>query len=271
MVEVLFGESEAGAMKASKREGADRVICLGFMLDIGDIKEKADSEYRKNLIYSMYAQEQWAKNEDVNTELKQAGEAYCNELGRLTNYLAQGEPVRIWYSDVPYSMCGFYYLCTVLRKYENEVRVVKLPHHKIRLNAIVSYQHWGEVASEEFADFLICEKTLSREEISMYSIRWNELREDNSPLRAVVNGKVLGVPEDFYDFLIWRNLTEEPVKQARLIGDILGGNQIGISDLWYAKRIDFFIEQGEIAIVEDSENKYARTIKRTRRTVNPDC
>lgn len=47
MVEVLFGESEAGAMKIAKRQlerdrwraGVEQqVICLGFMLDIRDIK-----------------------------------------------------------------------------------------------------------------------------------------------------------------------------------------------------------------------------------------
>ena len=78
MIEVLFGESEAASMKAAKNtimvehvngptsvwiagkktpperpfagwvEGtAEEVICLGFMLDIGDIKEPVDSQYRK--------------------------------------------------------------------------------------------------------------------------------------------------------------------------------------------------------------------------------
>lgn len=79
MIEVLFGESEAASMKAAKStvmaghvngptslwmigektpperiftgwmEGtAEEVVCLGFMLDIGNIKEPADSLYRKN-------------------------------------------------------------------------------------------------------------------------------------------------------------------------------------------------------------------------------
>lgn len=90
MIEVLFGESEAASMKAAKNkivigrvngpvsvwmagkkmppskpfagwvEGtAEEVICLGFMLDIGDIKEPVDSAYRKELIYSLYAQNQY--------------------------------------------------------------------------------------------------------------------------------------------------------------------------------------------------------------------
>ena len=54
MIEVLFGESEAGTMREIKRRGQSggraEVICLGFMLDIGDIRESADSQYRKDLI-----------------------------------------------------------------------------------------------------------------------------------------------------------------------------------------------------------------------------
>lgn len=291
MIEVLFGESAAASMKTAKNtvvegktdgptsvwiagkkkpperekgewiEGtSDEVICLGFMLDIGNIKEKVDSRYRKELMYSMYAGEQCDSDKDKDTELQKMVDRYCDELKRLQNYLEDGESIRIWYSDAPYSICGFYHLCSILQKYENRVQVVKLPQYKVRLNTIVHYQNWGEVAAEEFAGFLSCEKELSRDEIRLYSILWSELRKDNSPLRAVVNGKVLSVPESFYDFLIWDSLTKKPIKEARLIGNILGKNPIGISDLWYAKRIDFFIEQRKITIMEDSENKYARTI-----------
>ena len=94
----------------------------------------------------------------------------------------------------------------------------------------------------------------------MYATTWNNLQQDNSPLRAVVNGKVTGVPEDFYDFLIWKRITPKPVKEARLIGDILGNEQLGVGDWWYAKRIEYHIQTGKIKVVEDSENHYARTI-----------
>lgn len=51
-------------------------------------------------------------------------------------------------------------------------------------------------------------------------------------------------------------------KIDRLIGDILGQVPIGVGDWWYAARIEHFIRQGKIKVVEDSENKYARLIKR---------
>ncbi len=157
--------------------------------------------------------------------------------------------------------------CTVItRKVDGPTSVwtvgkKKLPEYKLRSdNSMISYSNWGEVAAEEFAGFLTCEKKLSMEEIQMYAMLWNNLQEDNSPLRAVVNGKLIGVPEDFYDFLIWKRITRKPIKEARLIGDILGYHQLGVGDWWYAKRIDYFIQTGKIKIVEDSENKYARTI-----------
>lgn len=291
MIEILFGESEAGSMKAAKNkivigavngptsvwmagkktpperpftgwvEGtAEEVICLGFMMDVGNIKEPMDSLYRKELIGSLYAWNQWEQDAETKEALKEAADVYAKELLRLKTYLEQGETVRIWYSDAPYSRCGFYSLCRVLEQYENEIRVVKLPEYAVREKSITAYKNWGEVAPEEFAGFLSYEKILSKEEVRMYIVLWSELVEDNSPLRAVVNGRVLGVSEDFYDFQIWKKLTHEPVKEARLIGDILGSYQMSVGDWWYAKRIEYYIRQGKIRVVEDSEYKYARLI-----------
>ncbi len=291
MIEVLFAESEAASMKAAKStiiagktdgpmsvwlagkkkppkrehtgwiEGtSEEVICLGFMLDIGDIKEEINSLYRKNLIYSMYAQEPWGKDPEADAELRNLTDVYVRELERLKEYLKNGETVRVWYSDAPYSVCGFYQLCSILSGYENQVRILKMPEHIVRGNVIVSTRNWGEVAAEEFAGFLQYEKELSREEIRMYRSLWSKLQEDNSPLRAVINGQIVGVTEDFYDFLIWKRLTKEPIKEARLIGDILGHYPVNMGDWWYAKRINYFIGQGKIKVVKDSENKYARLI-----------
>lgn len=293
MIEVLFGESEAGAMKAAKNkvvigrvngptsvwmagkktppekpfcgwiEGtAAEVVCLNFMMDIGEIAEPVDSLYRRNLIYSMYAQDQWAQNEETKRELEDACDHYVEELQRLKQFLVDGESVRIWHSDAPYSRCGFYSLCQLLEGYGNEVSAVKLPEYVVRNKTIISYNSWNEVSAEEFAGFLPCEKPLSKEEIRMFAMLWGGLVEENSSLRAVINGKVLSVPEDFYDFLIWRWLGDVPTTEGRVIGNILGHTQLGVGDWWYARRIEYHIGQGEIEVVEDSENKYARMIRR---------
>lgn len=100
--------------------------------------------------------------------------------------------------------------------------VVTQPEHVVKKNDIVTYHSWSEVAAEEFAGFLRNERKLTSNEIRMYAEMWGELVLENAPLRAVVNGTVLSVSDDFYDFIIWNRLTDNPVKECRLIGDILG-------------------------------------------------
>ncbi|WFF71882.1 DUF3658 domain-containing protein [Proteiniclasticum sp. QWL-01] len=63
---------------------------------------------------------------------------------------------------------------------------------------------------------------------------WHDLMEENAPLRAIINGKITSVPEDFYDFIIIRNLPENDFIMARFIGKLLGEYSLGISDSWYA-------------------------------------
>ena len=37
---------------------------------------------------------------------------------------------------------------------------------------------------------------------------------------------------------------------------------LSVGDWWYARRIEYYIKQGKIRVIEDSENKYARMICR---------
>lgn len=292
MIEVLFGEREAAAVKAAKnititgyvngptsvwmigkkappQSGTggwingttEQVICLDFMLDIGDIREPADSRYRKKIVDTMYSENQYPKGAQTDRARKQAGEFYSNELVRLKKYLDRGEAVRIWYSDAPYSICGFYSLCRMMQDYTNEVRTVKLPEYEVKETGIQSYRNWDEISAEQFAGFLSEEKILTAEEVRWYALLWSELTEDNSPLRAVINGRITGVSEEFYDFLIWKKLTDKPVREERLLEDIIGSACPGVSGMWLAGRIEHYIRQGNIQVVENCEDRYARIIR----------
>lgn len=283
MIEVLFAESEAASMRAAKStviyskidgptsvfiagkkkppekehsgwlEGnPGDVVCFGYRLDIGNIQEDIEGHYRKNLIFSLLNMENEKETQDY-------ADSYM-QMQKLKIYLEAGESIRIWYSDAPYSRCGLYHLCNILNCYENEIYLVKLPEYVVHGKTICFYKNWGEVAAEEFAGFLSGERIVSKEELRMYASLWNELVEDNSPLRAIVNGKMIGVPEDFYDFMILNRITTKPIKECRLIGDIIGHNQANIGDWWFAKRIQHFIEEGLIKVLEDAETPYARLI-----------
>lgn len=269
MIEVLFGESEASAMKITLKSGklGSDAVCLAFALEIGDIRKPVTSDYRAKLLCNLLYAEQWGADIEMKKELKRLGSVYCEELNRLECYLKNGEPIRVWYDSAPYSVCGLLWLCERFRELaeELEMYVVKLPRAITRGKTAVVRANWGEVHPREFVELLPLQRRLKPAEIVMNATNWDGLKIQNAPLRAVVNGSVMSVPAGFYDFLIWKNLTDKPIQEAVLIGTVLSEDHIGVGDWWYARRIDKFIAQNRIKIVKDSPRKYERLIVKNER------
>lgn len=100
--------------------------------------------------------------------------------------------------------CSLFHLYFV-----RDISVVSLPEYKnVFENEIVTYSHWGEVDAGKFYQFLPLEKQLSQIEKRVIGDYWHDLMEANAPLRAIVNGKIISVPENFYDFIVTSRHTE---------------------------------------------------------------
>ena len=167
MIEVMFGESEAGAMKIALQSGklGSGAVCLAFALEIGDIKKPVTGEYRAKLLCDLLYAEQWDADIEMKKELEQLGSIYRGELNKLERYLKNGEPIRVWYSSAPYSLCGLLWLCDELEGRGCFVSAVRLPHVTIKGDTALSYSSWGEVEPNKFRYFLNRERVLSSAEI----------------------------------------------------------------------------------------------------------
>lgn len=259
MVDVLFSDSAAGTMNMAKL--GNPIICLGWMLDIGQLDIPVASSYRYKLIHDMYFQGEFPYDEKEDGE-EGIGGRFAHEMKKLKDFLNQGETIRVWYSFSPDAMCGFYFICDFMKTYKNDLIAVKLPEHMQKDNTVLSFSRWEEVEHTDIKKLQSLGKTVSKDERRMITSLWNDLVMENAPLRAVINGKLISVEESFYDFILWKYITDIPTKEVRIIGDILGNYQLGIGDSWYARRIDHYIETGEIGIIEDHEKKYQRIIAR---------
>lgn len=263
MIEVVFNDSEAGSMREALHSGklGSDAVCLAFGLDIGDIQKPVTSEYRARLLCDLLYGEQWGPDPEMKSELSRLGSVYRAQLDKLERCIGDGEPIRVWYSSAPYSMCGLLWLCSELEGRGASVSVVRLPRVVVNGNEAVSYSMWGQVEPDKFPRFLKRERRLSEVEIRVYAHCWSGLKRENAPLRAIVNGAVISAPASFYDFLILKYLGDyEPIKEAFLLGKILGENPLGVGDWWYERRIDKFIAEDRIKIVENSPQKYARIL-----------
>lgn len=152
----------------------------------------------------------------------------------LQKRLSAGEAVRLWYSEQPDEMCGLYWFMSQAAQWNTPAKlyVVKLPDWEAHGHVIITHTGWGEVTPGEWHKYVNLQKEVSAQFVSAAASRWKELQRDNSPLRAVINGELQSVPEDFYDCFINRELAtqDNQFHEARLIGNILGNYQLGISD-----------------------------------------
>lgn len=288
MLEVVFSDSEKGTVKIAKNYREDRgdasswgiigdpspearqkplqgkplggtaadVLGLNFSLDIGDISCDIAGPQRKEVLSKQFGQ--------IGHGQMQAYWQTCLEdLQRLKEGAGQGEKIRIWYSSAPYSICGFYFVQFLLKDSDGEISAIKLPEYIQQEGSIFRQCNtWGEVEPGELHLFLPLEQKVTKAERCMLAQKWMALREENASLRAEVNGRLLSVPEDFYDVLIRLCVPEGDFQTANLVGTILLQYPLGVNDWWYLGRIRKMIENGELKIIKDHPEEYRRILRK---------
>ena len=265
MIEITFDGSTSGMLyynaSVLHTPGIIRkeIIELNLMMDFGYLDSGLESDERLeyadhiNLIgYPDFV------SEDTPEDILEAAKVpddfvpgnenrqYMKKLKRL---LAKGKEVRIWYDDEPGSQCGFYAFCAFLRDYENKVYVIKAPRCIKGKEGWWLAPGWGTFNMESLEPLLPLTRELSRGEMEAYAKHWDQLIKENAPLRAMIGGVPVSVPEDFYDRFLYEFIPEGPFKISRLQWEITKKYPIGLYTAWYDKRLWEKLQQGEFEIV----------------------
>lgn len=226
------------------------VIPLTLGLHIGDLygMDGTDDSVRREVLRSLEEpweehhapnwERYWRQNQETLTRLRQAEET--------------GEPVRVWATPwCPHEVCGLYYACQLLRDTNIPIYWVCPPGEITQRDGTLESVHGlGQIPPEKLGDLAAGAAELNPELRRMCADRWLELVEENAPLRAVINGALMSVPEDFYDFAIRKNLSiHEPKKMGLVIAETIQ-QMPGIGDTWLYLRIMKMVEQGEVQTVE---------------------
>lgn len=225
------------------------IVCFADDLSMGDISGDCLSENRLKVQEKFGAL--FPKDAACYIELVKQDR---DNLDRLVKRALAGETVRIWYSEQPMEYCGMCWLISQLKvrmKDLPRIRLIQQPNQVEIGNSIRHYMGWGGVPPEEFHQFLMLEREATPAFIAAAVAQWQQLQEENAPLRAAINNTLQSVPEDFYDCFITRELlaADHEFREAWLIGNILGKYQLGIGDAWIAARIEAMIEQGQLTPV----------------------
>lgn len=239
------------------------VIALSFTLDIGEIGGPVTDASRRDLIARMLGSDPLDELHDMEDSIRRYWDGCVHDLNRLTARAKSGEPVRIWYSGAPYSMCGFYDAITQLEGCECRVSAIRLPVFMPRgEQEAESAVSWGEITPGAFARYLPLEAEIPSPVQKAIRMEWRKLKRENAPLRVVLNGRLHSAEPDFYDGFIRREIPDGIFKVGQLVGFVLGRNQLGVGDWLIARRIDRMIRSGELTVVEKHPAFYRTSLKK---------
>ena len=235
------------------------ILSFPLFLSVGDIGEDGIGPARREVRRRLYPT--W---EGADGAIEKARENWSVLMERA----GRGEPVRVWSSSDPDEACGLYWLAEQLRPVGFEgldMTVVALPElHERADGTLVQYDSWGEVELHQFGRLAQRGRKLSAPVLQALACRWCQLREENAPLRAVVNGRLMSVPESLYDPFLLQLLAAQPDEfhEGAVIG---GGMDLRVGDGWLAQRLERMIQDGLLEPVTQASPDapaYARMLRK---------
>ena len=251
--------------------GGDPADVYGFSLalSIGDISEnEPGAQQQKTLerLFSVYPDD---LQDAISVMLQNAKDTLAAVCERAVSGY---DALRIWYSDNPDEACGLYWLMAQLEHLGTpleQLYLVKLPDWISDSNGnIARGVGWGQIAPEGWHQYLSLQKTAPSGFKEACAARWKTLQTESAPLRAVLSGQLVSMPETLYDDFIIREIaaSDTEFREAVIVGAVLGKYALGIGDSWVALRIEEMIRAGKLEAVTDANEDmpiYHRILKKS--------
>lgn len=250
MLDIVFSASAAGSLLASNLSQSRRshqIVVFELNLCVGDISELIPGPKRKSALMSL-----WGSDKVAAQVVRDILRDTQTSLRAVLHCAKKEESMRIWYSLCPDELCGLYWLMAMLKPFPNlKLTTVPLPFHSQQKDGTVAeYIGWGQVEPEEWVSLAFGREHPSPALRLAWAMKWDALRQENAPLRAVINHQLLSVDMGFYDPFLLQEIAKLPAefKEVVLIGNTLGKYQLAVSSNFLACRIEALIQKGILAL-----------------------
>ena len=230
----------------SPSRAAGDILVFPLAHSVGEITEEGIGPQREAALRKVMGVYPFLAAEVAETLLARGRASHKDLLDRA----GQGEAVRVWTGPGPDDACGLAWLAHTLRPpgtgegLRNPSGAAGLlgaaRRHGDPLEQLGEMEPWmwGRLAQT------------GRRRRPIFSGAWRgrgrTSRGENAPLRAVVNGRLMSVPEDWYDPFLRREIAARPAEfsAAQVVGTVLGKYQLGIGDGELTCRLEAMV-QGE--------------------------
>lgn len=238
------------------------IYYLDFNLSVGDITQPVElpDGPRERLFAEMNNIQYYEVDSKSLRLVKQSWNKAIKSYEGFKERIKNNEDVRIWLDTTPNDICGFLYSMELLSKVSSKVSVIVLPKFEIIEGRVIEHSSWGEINPLDYYKYGKYEQELPKEMIDALAWKWCELKKENAPLRAVINGKVVSVEEDFYDSFIRQAFPLEESTIIRMIGEIIANQPLFLSDSFIANRIKKMLADGELVYRQELKHDFYHSV-----------
>ncbi len=260
---ICFGDSAKGLLSCVKYELApeltdSQILSIEDDYSQGDISEPENESARLDIITP------WRYDPELGGDW--LGEFASRHFETLRCLDSANEAV-IWSGASPRDKCGIRYVVNRLSKRGIPVWVIEAEEIHLENGVRIKYRGVGEADEAAAKFFYGCRRFLEEAEYKELSADWKRLQKENSGLRALRDGILSSVPEDFYDNII---LECAPVSEqiaaytvGRSMDEVFERTGNAISDMQVFSRIRVLASEGRVKITHDALNYREMRINKT--------
>ena len=256
MLEVCFGKTECTLIGNGLNQ-TENITYSYEGLEIGKIgKENFDLSRDKWIL----------KNNPYcsKSEQKQFRKEEKERFQKIISAAKKQENIRIWVASSPCSKCGYYHLIHSLQGIGCTVYTVEIGNQlECAHRKEVRDRSFGEMKASDIKDLLCLTREISQKERDDIADQWEKMIGENTSLRLNINGKLTSVSENYLDNDILSYAPNGIYCMFEHIENCLLGCPHGLSDVFYATRIESLIDSQKIAVLQrasDHEDYYKNTI-----------
>ena len=247
MMDVGFSESVAGGLQIALPKDGEVVVFAGDLSEgpLLDLMEGAKERRRA-----------WRGLYKLSPEIfQEVAAVYQQAFARVVRAAREKEAVRVWLMpDDPEDLCGFCCLCRILRDSDVPLQAVLLPRWEEKEGSLICYRNSGEYDPNRYRALCAGAFPVSRQVKRAAADRWDACVAENAPLRAVVNGRLTGAPQDLYDSALRESFPQGEFPLALLLGRALA-RAPGASIRWLFLRVLKMIQEGELCTLSPAEEQ----------------
>lgn len=238
IIEIVSSDSAMGALK---NVGLKNIrVCLPLLLSFGDLADL--DRYSRVSLKELYKIDEYVPFEN--------GFDFKKEIELLKENVKDAKLIRVWSSHLNCDeYCLLLYICSLFP--DKTISVVFAEELNWYCKTV------GMTSPKEIEELIKREHILKKNDIDDYIDKWKKIKDENTALRHIVNGEVVGVTIDYFDEVILEYLHNcGEIKLNVFIGQLMGNSVIGDSgDSLYRYLINRLIDNNRISLrVENNIN-----------------